>query len=78
MILLGKEQRLLSNTAWTSQSIKFPNPIRYQRKDKPPIYLQTAHSKLSLFEVMANMDQELKKHDGEKWDDDTWYSIAVL
>lgn len=78
MILLGKEQRLLSNTAWTSQSVKLPNPVRYQGKDEPPIYLQTAHSRLSLFEGMANMDQELKKHGGEKWDDDTWYSIAVL
>lgn len=78
MILLGKEQRLLSNTAWTSQSIKLPNPVRYQGKDKPPIYLQTPQSRLSLFEVMANMDQELKKRDGEKWGDDTWYSMAVL
>ena len=29
-------------------------------------YLQTTQSRLSLFEVMANVDQELKKRDGEK------------
>ena len=41
-------------------------------------YLQTTQSRLSLFEVMANVDQELKKRDGEKWGDDTGYSMAVL